>query len=71
MKIYIIYRGSESTMKSIADKGCMRVLNPKTMRYQDFAKDAEYKAVQGNEICWSVVSNRDVRTEAEEQGFII
>jgi len=70
---YTIYIGSESTMKSIAERGCMRVLNRKTMRYQDFGKDAKYEAIKSpeHEICWRVVSDRDVRAEAKEQGFII
>lgn len=70
---HTIYVGSEAVIKSIAERGHIRVLNPGTMRWQNFGKSAKYEAVKDPDVKtgWMLVCDRDIKTEAKEQGFIL
>lgn len=70
-----LFVGGEQTMKSIAKSGCIRVLNRKTMKWQDFGRDATYEAIKDPNpnisTGWILLCSRDVKAEAISQGFIV
>ena len=76
--MYEIFCGSIETMKRIAEEG-VKALNPKTMRWQIVNKNAKYEIKEdyripiGDEIKIgaTLLSNIDLRKEAEEKGLII
>lgn len=70
---HTVFVGSENVIKSMASRGCIRVLNRKTMRWQNFAADASFASVKDPDVetGWILLCDRDVRVEATQQGYII
>lgn len=68
---HLIYVGTIKAMKIVAKRG-VKVLNPRTMKYQTVSKTAKYSVVPDPEIHGgaTLYSNEDLKRIAEEKDLV-